>query len=319
MLFTIFRRSAIGFVLSAIVGLVTPAFAAEPSFPPAVSIGLVLPSGMTPSKGFAGFEHRSGASIIIVEMPAEAYPQIVAGFTPERLRQTGFIANGESEALAVSGGEGRVLRGSQTANGLVYTKWVAVVKGQAGTGLVTVQVPASAEAELPRAEVETALRTIAFRTPVSLDDQIAALPYAVGDMADFRPVRVLAGTSLLLTKGPKDVDPDATQPLIIIASSMGQTTVHKGQESAFARKVFSGLASLKDITVTDENRSVNGSQILVRLRGAAKHVKSDRPMGLTQTVLFSDRGYLRVIGIAPPDAGDALTKADQIAASVAFR
>lgn len=319
MLFPIFRRCAMGFALSLCIGLTTPAFAAEPSFPPAVSIGLVPPPGMTPSKGFAGFEHRSGASIIIVEMPAEAYPQIVAGFTPERLRQTGFIASREGEPLAVSGGEGRILRGSQTANGLVYAKWVAVVKGQAGVGLVTVQVPEAAAAEVPGAVIEAALRTIAFRSPGSLDDQIAALPYAVGDMAGFRPLRVLAGSSLLLTNGPKDVGTDSTQALVVIASSMGQATVTKGQESAFARKAFGTLASLMDIQVTEENRSTNGSQVVVRLRGSAKDAKSNRPMSLIQTVLFNERGYLRVICIAPPDAGDALTKAERIAASVTFR
>jgi hypothetical protein len=297
----------------------TPTLAAEPSFPPAASIGLVPPAGMTPSKGFAGFEHRSGASIIIVEMPVEAYPQIVSGFTPERLRQTGFVANGESEPLAVAGGEGRMFRGSQKAHGLTYAKWVAIVKAPAGVGLVTVQVPEGAAAEVPSAAIEAALRTIAFRSPGSLDDQIAALPYAVGDMAGFRPMRVVAGSSLLLTNGPKDVGTDSTQALVVIASSMGQATVAKGQESAFAQRAFGTLASLKDIQVTDENRSMNGSQVVVRLRGSAKDTKSERPMGLTQTVVFNDRGYLRVIGIAPRADGDALTKAEQIAASVAFR
>lgn len=319
MLFPIFRRCAMGFTLSLCMGMITPTFAAEPSFPPAVSIGLVPPPGMTPSTSFAGFEHRSGASIVIVEMPAEAYQPIVADFTPERLRQTGFVASRESQPLAISGGEGRLLRGSQTANGLVYAKWVAVVKGQAGVGIVTVQVPERAKAEVPGAAVEAALRTIAFRAPRSLNDQIAALPYAVGDMAGFRPVRVLAGSSLLLTNGPKDADPDATQTLVIIAASMGQAAVAKGQEIAFARKAFGNLANLKDIAVTDENRSTSGPQVVVRLRGSAKHAKSDRPMGLTQTVLFNDRGYLRVIGVAPPDARDALTGAERIAASVAFR
>lgn len=319
MLMPISRRDTIGVALAVCMGLMTPAFAAEPLFPPAASIGLVPPAGMTPSTAFAGFEHRSGASIIIAEMPPEAYQQIVTGFTPERLRQSGFIVSGEGEPLAVSGGEGRLMRGSQTANGLVFAKWVAVVKGPAGTGLVTVQVPERAKAEVPPAAVETALRTIAFRAPGSLNEQIAALPYVVGDMAGFRPVRVLAGSSLILTKGPKDVDPDATQPLVVVASSLGQATVAKGQESALARKAFGSVASLKDITVTDENRSTSGSQIVIRLRGSAKHAKSDQPMSVMQMILFNERGYLRVVGIAPAAAGDAITEAERIAASAAFR
>ncbi len=101
----------------------------EAVFPTAGSVGLVPPPGMTPSKGFAGFEHRSGASILITEMPAEAYGQLVERFTPEALRATGFEARSSGIALGVAGGEGRVLRGSQAANGITYAKWVAVVRG----------------------------------------------------------------------------------------------------------------------------------------------------------------------------------------------
>lgn len=99
---------------------------------------------MTSAKGFAGFEHRSGSSIILVEMPPEAWDQIAGRSTPEALGATGFSVRGEREALLVSGGEGFVLRGFQAANRLTYSKWVAVVRGGPGTDLVTVQVPEKA-------------------------------------------------------------------------------------------------------------------------------------------------------------------------------
>ncbi|KQP40081.1 hypothetical protein ASF49_21375 [Methylobacterium sp. Leaf104] len=312
------RRAALR-LLTLLGLLAVPARAAEPIFPPAGAVGLVPPPGMVLAKTFAGFEHRSGASIVIVEMPAEAYGQLVATFTPDALRAKGFRAEGGSEGLPVAGGEGQVLRGSQAANGVTYAKWVAVVRGGAGTGLVTVQVPESARREVPDRAVEAALETIAFRSPGSVDDQIAALPYTVGDRAGFRPVRTLMGNALLLTDGPKDVDPEGTQALVIVAPALGQVPVAPGQESAFARKALGTIREVRDIVVADEDRATRDGAVVIRLRGTGKDVRSGREVGVIQTIRFAEAGYLRVIGLAGADRPDILARAERIAASVAPR
>ncbi|KMO36036.1 hypothetical protein VQ03_21225 [Methylobacterium tarhaniae] len=314
-------RRALGRIL-AVLGLVSsafPALAADAVFPTAGSIGLVPPPGMIPAKGFSGFEHRSGASILITEMPAEAYGQLVAKFTPETLRATGFSVRGAGETLAIAGGEGRVLRGSQAANGLTYAKWVAVVRGGAGTGLVTVQVPETARGQVPDAAVEAALATIAFRAPGSLADQIAALPYTVGDLAGFRPVRTLMGNALMLTDGPLDVDPEGAQPLVVVAPSMGRALVPEGQEGAFARKALATFREIKDVTVTGEERTTRDGAVTFRLRAAGADVKSGRPVAVTQVIRFDGPNYLRVLGLAPADRAEALDRAERVAASVAMR
>lgn len=312
----VLRRLA---VLSLLAGPCLPACAAEPVFPPAGAVGLVPPPGMTSAERFAGFQHRSGASIVIVEMPAEAYGPLVAKFTPEALSATGFRAKGASEALPVAGGEGRVLRGSQTANGLAYAKWVAVVRGDAGTGLVTVQVPESARRQVPDQAVEAALTTIAFRSPGSLDDQIAALPFRVGDLAGFRPVRTLMGNALLLTDGPKDVDPEGVQAAIIVAPALDRVAVASGQEGAFARKALGTIPDVRDIVVTDEERMTRDGAVVVRLRGTGRDARSGRDVGVSQTIRFADAGYLRIIGRAGADRPELLARAERLAASVAPR
>ncbi|MET7241835.1 hypothetical protein ABZT49_00545 [Methylobacterium sp. EM32] len=297
----------------------TPVLAAEAVFPPAASVGLAPPPGMTPSKAFAGFEHRSGASILITEMPAEAYGQLVEKFTPDALRATGFEASGSGAALTVAGGEGRVLRGRQAANGQSYTKWVAVVRGGAGTGLVTVQVPESARAQVPDAAVEAALTTIAFRAPGSLAEQMAALPYTVGDLAGFRPVRTLMGNALMLTDGPKDIDPDGAQPLVVVAPAMGRAAIPAGQEGAFARKALATFREITTVTVTDEERTTRDGTVFLRLRANGTDPKSGRPVAVTQVIRFDGPGYLRVLGLAPADRAEALARTERVAASVAMR
>lgn len=306
-------------LLGAFLALTLPTRAAEPVFPPAGSLGLVPPPGMSPAKAFAGFEHRSGASIVLVEMPPEAWEPIRGRFTPEALAATGFRVRGGSEALPVVGGEGFVLRGRQDANGLSYAKWVAVVRGGTGTGLVTVQVPESAAEQVPEAAVEAALRTVAFRAPGGVAEQIAALPYTVGDLAEFRPVRTLMGNALLLTDGPKDVDPEGSQTLVVVAPSMSRAAVQPGQEAAFARKALGTLREVKDLTVTDEERSTRGEAVLLRLRGSGADARTGRPVAVTQTILFEGPGYIRVLGLAGADRPDALARAERVAASVALR
>jgi hypothetical protein len=298
----------------------SPAPAAEAVFPPAASVGLVPPPGMVPSKGFAGFEHASGASIVIAEMPAEAYPQLAAGFTPEALRATGFEARDAGEPLPVAGGEGRILRGTQSANGLAYTKWVAIVRGAPGTGLVTVQVPQGAADAVPAPAVEAALRTIAFRAAVSLSDQIANLPYAVGDMGGLRPVRVLMGNTLLLTDGPKDVDPEGTQALAVLSPSAGRFAVPQGEEEDFAKKAFlGGLPQVRDVAVTKTDRAQRGEGTVVHLLGTATDTRSGRPLAVTQTMLFAGVRYLRVLGVAGADQAQAMAGIERVAASVTLR
>ncbi|WP_232629918.1 hypothetical protein [Methylobacterium sp. Leaf118] len=307
-----------GFVGSTLA-LSLSAQAAEPVFPPAGALGLVPPPGMSPAKAFAGFEHRSGASIILVEMPPEAWGQIDGRFTSEALAGTGFKVKGGRESLPVSGGEGFVLRGTQAANGLTYAKWVAVVRGVPGTGLVTVQVPEPAAKQVPAAAIEAALRTIAFRAKASLADQVAALPYAVGDLAGFRPAIVFAGHGLILTDGPKDVDPEREQPAVIITPSLGQAPVPAGAEAAFARRVFTSQKDARDVAVTGEERATRGEAVVVRLRGSFTDAKTGRPMESTQTMVFEDGRTLRIIGFADASKADALARAERVAASVAMR
>lgn len=313
------RRPVLRVLLAGLVApLALPALA-EPVFPPASGLGLAPPPGMVASKNFAGFEHKSGASIILVEMPPEAWDQINGNFTPEALAPSGFRVKGGPEPLTVAGGEGFVLRGAQAANGLTYAKWVAVVRGAAGVGLVTVQVPEAAARQVPAGGVEAALRTIAFRPKASLSDQVAALPYTVGDMAGYRPMAVFAGNGLLLTEGPKDVDPRREQPVVIVAPSLGQAPVPAGGKVAFARRLFTAQKDLTEAAVTDEARTTRGDAVVVRLRGTGTDTKTGQSLGIRQTMVFEGGRYLRVLGIADAARTDALERAERVAASVALR
>jgi hypothetical protein len=138
-------------------------------------------------------------------------------------------------------------------------------------------------------------------------------------MAGYRPAAVFAGSSLLLTEGPKDVDPEREQPVIVVAPSLGQAPVPSGAEVAVARRLLASQKDFADVKVTDEARSSRGGAVVVRLRGTGTDTKSGRALGVTQTMVFDGKRYLRVLGFADAGRTDALDRADRVAASVAMR
>lgn len=310
------------FVVAAFLALLVRAPApaqapAAPVFPGSSVIGLVPPEGMTPSRSFAGFEHSSGASIVLVDLPAEAYDALAGRFTPDGLRPSGFVMRGDSLPLSIAGGEGMLAHGYQEAHGVRFRKWIVLLRGPAITGMVTVQVP-EGKAGISDAVVETTLQTIAFRPAQSMEDQVAALPYAVGDLAGFRIVRGLLGNSLLLTDGPKDVDPEGDQPMVVVAHSLGRVWT-AGQELAFARKAATGISGLEDIAITSERQSQSASTPIVRLRGQGRDAGSGQSRLFAQTILFHGSDYIRVVAITPPERAEALDRAERLAGSISMR
>ena len=218
-------RSLAAAILSAVLSC-TAAMAAEPVFPPASRIGLVPPADMVPSRRFTGFENgEKAAAIMLTEMPPEAYEQMGAGFTREALRRQGLdmtsreeVQLGSRTGLLISGAMTRPVEGR---------KWLLAVKDSGMTAFIVAYVQGGSDG-YSEEQMREALKSVALRDPVSLDEQISALPFRVGDRAGFRPVKVLAGNSLLFTEGPADVVKAAEQPIAILAASLNAPPPPRG-------------------------------------------------------------------------------------------
>src|SRR5690606_5960914 len=67
------------------------ASAAAPAQAPGSRITLDLPAGFEPSRSFNGFMNPvAGASIILLEVPASAYPEMAKGLMPQVLSARGI-------------------------------------------------------------------------------------------------------------------------------------------------------------------------------------------------------------------------------------
>jgi hypothetical protein len=292
-----FAAAALGFVLSA-----QAAFAAEPVFPPASRIGIVPPQDMTVSRRFSGFENEERAAAInFVEMPAEAYEQLVKGFTKEALKRQGL--NETSRETLKLGDTTGVLVGGTMEGPVQGRKWVMAVKGPDVAGLVIAQVRGG-EDGYSEAQMREALKTIALRGPVSTEEQVSALPFRLGNMAGFRPVRAISGNSVLFTDGPKDTIKAVEQPILIMASSLNPAPPAGEQRSQFARAALNSNQILKDIRIERSESFRFKGQDWHEIVAKAVEAESGQPVIVMQTIRFEPGRYVRMVGLTRVEQRD---------------
>jgi hypothetical protein len=278
--------------------------ASEIVFPPGSRIGLDPPPDMDVSQRFAGFESRSKTSVITaVEMPAEAFKELSAGLSAENLQKQGVTVTSR-ETFKVGGGEAVLVEGSQAGGPAAVQKWLLVVGDPTMTALVIAQKLKQADDAEAGKEMRDALKTVAIRAPRGLDEQVSALPFRLGDMAGFRPVRVMGGNSVMLTEGSDDVIREAEQPAITVAHSTAVPP--RDQRDAFARAALRANALLKDVKIERaqgfRQRGADWHEIVAH----ATDVGSGRPVVVSQTLRFAPDHYLRVFGMVRADARDAM-------------
>jgi len=290
--------------------------AAEPPFLPGLSVGFEPPPSMTPAGQFSGYvDERAGASIIIVEMPAEAYADIEKGFNADALKGQGVTVRKRAPFALGKGLKAFLVEGTQKQGTTVFDKWILVATNGKTTALVTVQAPATT-AGYDSATVEKSLKTIAFRAPPGVDEQLASLPFRVGDRAGFRIVRVATGNSVLMTQGPKDVVREAEQPLVIVSS--GEAAIPGTlEQDRFAKQAFSTLPGIANLAIQRiEGKDENGVP-MHEIVATADDVRTKQRLFLMQIVRFERSNYLRLVVMARENQrGDLEQRARTIAAGL---
>jgi hypothetical protein len=282
--------------------LSSAASAAGPVFPPGSRIGMEPLPETQLSKRFTGFEDQKGLAFTFVEMPREAFQDLAGGLTVERLKDQG-VALKNREEMKLGERNALLVSGEQNLGQVAVRKWLLVVEDPTMTAFVIAQA-LGAPGQRSEAEIKTALASIAIRPPLALEDQIAALPFRVTERAGFRPVRVMAGNSLLLTEGPKDTVAGAEQPIVILAQSTSPAPPAT-QRDSFARSALYANGLFKDLVLERaqgfRQRGADWHEIVAR--GA--EAQSGEPVVLTQTIRFAPDHYVRMLGVVRADARDA--------------
>ena len=275
--------------------------AAEPIYPPGSRFGFDPPSDMSVSRRFTGFERKEGgATVSVIELPPNAFAELVGGFTDQGLLQQGFAVE-KREPVKVGDDEGLLYTGEQPADpnggGPALRKWILVVGTSTVTGLIIAQA-------LPAAETEETMRRlvtgVTIRAPLTLPQQIDALPFRIPDTAGFRPIRVLAGNSVLMTDGPKDQLQNLEQPILVLAQAV-QPPPAVEQRDAFARLALYANQTMKDFVIeraqSYRSKGSDWHEIVAR----AVDMPTNAPVVVSQTIRFAPDGYLRALGVVRED------------------
>ena len=280
-----------------------PSDAAEPLFPTGSLVGVVPPPGFVTSKRFPGFENSdNGGSILLFNLPPQAYADIEKSMTAEAFKAQG-ITEEKRENLTLPSGKGVLVIGSEQENGQKFRKWMFLGSVPAAIAIAAVRIPDSALKEYPDSVIKTSLLTMTARPSVPIEEQLSLVPFRLSDMSGLRAVRVLSGAGIFLTDGPKDTPEVAEQPVFVV--SIGQGGPEQADERAnFARNMFTGLADFKDIRVVsgDMLRLGGGSMPTHEIQAEAKDAKTDTPMRIVQWVRFGPGAFVRMIGVARADA-----------------
>lgn len=287
--------------VTALAAFAPPGLAQEAVFPPSSRFGFTPPPSMMVSKRFTGFERRGGGAMVsVVELPGGAYPEIKESFTDENLKSQGLTVQTREPVTLEGGVEGVLFTGEPIpAEGPTPAtrKWLLVVGAGDVTGILVAQAAVGAESDETMRGMLTGVRV---RAALGLDEQVAALPFRIGDLAGFRPVRALAGNSVLLTLGPRDQVSNLEQPILVIAQATQNATPQE-QRDGLARQALFSNQTLKDFSIErSQNYRQNGvdwHEIVAR----AVDVPSSTPVVVAQTIRFNPDGYVRAVGVTRSD------------------
>jgi hypothetical protein len=277
------------------------AWGAEPVFPVGSRVGLIPPEGFEASTRFSGFEDAaSGSSILVLDMPPQAYADVEKQMTRENMKKQG-IAEEKRENLTLNSGRGVMIVGRQETDGRKIRKWILVMSATDASALIAVQIPDAAKPAHSDQAIRTALTTLTVRPTVPIDELLRLLPFTFEDLAGLRPVRVVGSTGAFLTDGPKNTVNATEQPVLIVAVGVGGPEQTQARDT-FARNLFTGLTDFKSIQISGVDVIRLGGVQTHQILADATDAKTGVAMKIVQWVRFGMGGYLRIVGIARADA-----------------
>lgn len=308
-------------VLSCLIacGLVPQEAAAQTSQRVAgTTVTMAPPQGFEPASEFSGFaDQTTKSSILIAELPPQAWPQLSALFGSLDTVRAGFKQKGIDvatlEKVPTASSEAFLASGTQTVAGNKLAKWVALAKGSR-TVMITVQ--AMPAAKLDDATVKTMLKTVSLGDAPSVQEKLAGLPFKVAPSAPFRVLDTMAGSTVAMTVGDKDVDPKGEQPLLIVSAQIGNTPVLREDPAVIAKTLLRQTKDLDKATIDSEKRvSFGGVSDGVLLEG-----KSGDKHFVQYFATDASGRYVRMITYFAADRSAELRPAvEKIASSIEFK
>ena len=176
-------------------------------------------------------------------------------------------------------------------------------------------IPAGALVRLPVQAVLAVALALAVVPARASDDRLAVLPYTLSVIEPFRVASVTGGTGVLLTVGEKDVDPEATQPQVIVTYT--QTSAPRSDLKRIADVVLNAVGD--DVRVASQEAAPFAGLDGLATKGAL--VENGVETGFAHWVAYTGDGVpIQFLGTAAEERYGVLGGAiEAIAASIRLK
>jgi hypothetical protein len=292
------RLFAVAMVVTLMCPALDPAAAAEPIYPRGIRVGLVPIEGLAPAQAFVGFASADqGVKVLLTELPAAAFGEVEAAFkaTPEGV---GGVKPQNMETAA-----GKAYYTVETAKEGTETvqRYSMIVSGGQFSGYVAVQVTEASSKTVSDDAVRKMFATVAVRKDVPVDEQLALMPFKIGQLGDFKMVRTLApGAAILLADAADEANIESA-PFMVLGL-IGAAPDKVDDRARFAQQAAAQVPGLRDgrITMSEPVRIDGAPGYETRIEATSG--KDNTPVNVVQWLRFgSGTVAMRVIASTPRD------------------
>jgi hypothetical protein len=284
-------------VLAWLAATMASALAADPVFPPGARVGMTPLVGLVPAKNFSGFATEDqNVKVLIAELPAGAFGEVTNGF-----KNNSALPNGVKPESLETGAGTAYYTAETVKNGAgVFRHYSMILSGGSFSGYVDVQVPENATRIYSDDAVRQMFVSAVIRKEVPVDEQLALMPFKVGNLGDFKHVRALGATgALLLADGEEETGFEAA-PFMVIGL-MAATPTQPDDRARFADQAARTIPGMHSGRITMSEPVRIDGMAGYETRIDATSGRDDKPVTLVQWLRFGGGGSMRIIGSAPRD------------------
>jgi len=265
---------------------------------PGTTVSVVPLQGYLPAGNglTALLNRRTGGGVVVMSFPPQAFDELAKDDDVARLSKVlsqGAITLDDAEITTLGGHDALLMHGQQRIEGVDYRKWIALLRADR-TILLNVQVPESRAPD--DATVMAMLNSVEIGPEPTIDERVAQLPFKLTEKGSFRPVMVLAGTTLLMTIGDKDVVPAMEQPILVLTFSPTPVPDTISQKS-FALRGLSAQKSLKVGKLISESEGKALGPNVVEVVAEAEDLKSGADVNLIEWVHYFSKAICSFRGL----------------------
>jgi hypothetical protein len=279
-----------------LTAVISPAYGADPVYPPGIRVGMTPLVGLAPAKTFTGFETEDhSVKVLMTELPAAAFAEVETAF---QSNQTGAA---KPESIETAAGKAYYTVESAKNGATNVRRYSMILSGGSFTGYVAAQIPENVSKIYTDDAMRQMFASAAIRKEVPIEEQLGLLPFKVTELGSFKSVHTLApGAAILLSDSDDDTGIDKTAFMVI--GSVASAPAQPEDRGRFAEQAAATIPGLRDARVTmSEPLRIEGTPGY-ETRIDAVSGKANTPVTVVQWLRFgSANSVLRIIASAPRD------------------